>query len=168
MIFFESWKELYRVAVSALLIYPFIVFAVKVAGKRSTSKMNNFDWIVTVAMGAITGSAILAEEVTLSEAFVAITILLGLQYAATKATVYLPEVAKIIHSAPTLLYYEGVFQEDAMICERVSRGEIERAVREQGYNDLTEVGAVVMESNATLSVLGKTTGRTALLDKVRP
>ena len=166
MIFFESWQELFRVAVSVLLVYIFIVAGVRFMGKRSTAQMNNFDWIVTVALGSIVGSAIILKDVVLIEVFLAMTLLLGLQYAVTKAAARWDVVSQSVRAPPTLLFYEGTFYEEAMFKERVTRSEIEGAAREAGYSDLSSVQAVILESSAKLNVLGKTGGSMGLLDNV--
>ena len=166
MVFFESWEELFRIALSALLVYLFIIVGVRIAGKRSTAQMNNFDWIVTVALGSIVGSAILLKDVVLMEVFLSVGMLLGLQYAITKASGHWDAVSKSVRASPTLLFYDGAFHEEAMAHERVTQEEIKGAAREAGYGDLDEVQAVVLEANARLSVLGKSVG-TGLLDGVK-
>ena len=164
--FFESWGELLRIAVSALLIYVFIIAGVRFMGKRSTAQMNNFDWIVTVALGSIVGSAIILKDVVLAEVFLAIGLLLGFQYAITKAAVRWDAVSASVRAPPTLLFYEGAFHTEAMAKERVTKAEIEGAARESGYSDLREVGAVIIESSAKLSILGKNGADTGLLENV--
>ena len=163
MLFFESWAELFRIAVSALFVYVFIIAGVRLVGKRSTAQMNNFDWIVTVALGSIVGSAIILKDVVLVEAFLAIGLLLGFQYAITKAATRWSAVSKSFRAAPTLLFYQGAFHMEAMAQERVTQAEIEGAARESGYSDLGDVGAVILESSAKLSVLGKSEAGTGLL-----
>ena len=166
MLFFESWAELFRITVSALLVYVFIIAGVRFMGKRSTAQMNNFDWIVTVALGSIVGSAIILKDVVLVEVFLAIGLLLGFQYALTKAAVRWNAVSQAVRAPPTLLFYQGTFHWEAMSQERVTRSEIEGAARESGYRDLSEVGAVILESSAKLSVLGKSDADAGLLDDV--
>ena len=50
---FESWDRLQNVAIAAVFFYAFIVLLVRVLGKRTTSQMNNFDWIITIAVGSL-------------------------------------------------------------------------------------------------------------------
>ena len=166
MIFFESWRELFRIALSAFLVYPFIILCVRVAGKRSTAQMNNFDWIVTVALGSIVGSAILLKDVVLLEVFLALSLLLGFQYAITKAAVRWDTVSKVVRAPATLLFYDGGFIEAAMKHERIASRELESAVREAGYGNLSEVQAVILEADASFSVLGRKNAPSSLLDDV--
>lgn len=166
MLFFESWGELFRITVSVVFIYIFIIAGVRFTGKRSTAQMNNFDWIVTVALGSIVGSAIILKDVVLAEVFLAIGLLLSFQYAITKAATRWDAVSKTVRAPPTLLFYEGTFHWEAMSRERVTCMEIEGAARESGYSDLSDIRAVILESSAKLSILGKSGGAAGLLDNV--
>lgn len=165
---FQSWTELGRIAATAVLTYLFIIFAVRITGKRSTSKMNNYDWIVTVAMGSIAGSIVLLKDVVLLDGFVAVGTLLVLQFLSTKLSVHYSSVRKLLTAAPTLLYYRDEFLDDALKRERVTRDEILSAARQQGYNGLDTVIAVILEPSAELSFLERSTAEESpTLDEVR-
>jgi uncharacterized membrane protein YcaP (DUF421 family) len=163
MSWFESWEELGRVALSAVALYAFIVAAVRVVGKRTTSQMNNFDWIVTVAIGSILGSGVLLRDVVVAEVVVAVGVLLGAQYLVTKGSVRWPSVSRVVRARPRLLLYDGELRDEALAVERVTPSEVEAAVRGSGFSDLSDVKAVVLEADATLSVIGHGTARTGLL-----
>ena len=54
--------------------------------------------------------------------------------------------------------------EEALLAERVTQKEVEAAVRDAGYQDLSGVGAVVLETDASFSVIGRGPGPSGLLD----
>ncbi|MGB3222915.1 MAG: YetF domain-containing protein [Desulforhopalus sp.] len=167
MIIFDSWQHLIWIAGTALLFYPLVIILVRVAGKRSTAKMNNYDWIATIAIGSIMGSVILLKDVTLVDGLASIVILLSLQYALTKISVKMPTVSKAIHAEPVLLYYNGTYRRQDMDSERVTQNEIEAAVRRSGYGGMTDITAVVMETDASLSVIKRTEGPSVLLENLK-
>lgn len=151
--FFDTWDEVGRIALTGLLYYLFIILAVRLAGKRSTSKMNNFDWIVTVAIGSIAGSTILLKDVSLINGLAGTGVLLVLQYVSTKASVHSKAIGQLLRASPTLLVYQGDYLHQTMQRERVTAAEIRAAVREQGIADLDQVWAVILESDAEMSVI---------------
>ena len=155
MIFFESWHEIWRVTISAPIVYVAIVVFVRLSGKRSTSQMNNFDWIVTVAMGSIASASIIAEDVTIADGLAAIATLLILQFVLTKLSAYSNWFAKLVQAEPTIVFFHGQFQTAAMQRERLTQAEIMSALRENGVQNLEAVEAVVLESDAKLSVIRK-------------
>jgi len=150
---FESWNEMLRVFITTVMVYVVVVSMVRVLGKRTTAKMNNFDWIVTVAMGSMLGSTILLKDVVLLEGLLALTTLVLLQYLLTRLSVHSNWVARTVHAAPSLLLYDGEPLRDALRRERVTEGELISAVRSHGFLQLNEVKAVILESNAEFSVI---------------
>ena len=51
-IFFDGWSVLFRTAVVGVLAYVCLIFFLRISGKRTLSKMNAFDFVVTVALGS--------------------------------------------------------------------------------------------------------------------
>ena len=153
---FDGWDRVLSVLVTAPLLYATVVLFVRVSGKRSTSKMNTFDWIVTVAIGSIVGSGVVSSSVSLATAATAVGVLLLLQLVITKAASYSPGFHAVVTGSPTLVYFRGEFQEKAMHAERVARAEILTAAREAGHATMAAVEAVILESDGQLSVLGQT------------
>lgn len=153
--FFDSWAELGHIALASVLFYVFVVIAVQIGGKRSTSKMNNYDWIVTVALGSIFGSTILSDEIVLLEGFVASAALIGTKYTFTLAACHSKTISKLLRATPRLLVFKGEFLENEMRRERVTKAEIRAAVREKGLPTMDDVWAVVLEADAVLSVISK-------------
>ena len=152
-VFFDGWSGIIRIAITAPILYVAMILFIRISGKRSTSKMNNFDWIVTVALGSIVGSVILFKDVVVLEGLEAIALLLILQYGVTKLSALVPAFSKAIRSSPTIVFFRGEFQEKTMQSERVTRAEILAAIREAGQTRLDAVEAVVLESDANLSVI---------------
>lgn len=152
---FQSWEELGRIIVTALLVYPALILYVRMVGIRSISKMNNFDWVVTVALGSIVASVVLLEDVVLLDGLVAIYTLLVGQYVLTRLSLRSRIFMEAVHSSPALLFYEGHFLDEAMQRERIIKREVLSAIRKNGYADVSEVTAVVLEPDASFSVIGR-------------
>lgn len=150
---FDSWEQIGGAVANGVLYYLFIVVAIRLVGKRAVSRMNNFDWIVTVAVGAIAGATILSVDVSLAEGVGATSALLALQFGLTKLSTKSVICANLLYGKPTLLFYEGRFLDDALEKQRVTRAEVHAAVRVHGGASMDEVRAVVFEYDARLSVI---------------
>ncbi len=154
--FFDSWAEIARVVIVGVFAYLALVILPRVSGKRTLSKMNMFDFVVTIALGSTLASALLTEQVALVEAIVAFATLIFLQFVLTWLSVRSRFVSDLVKSQPTLLYYQGEFLREAMHRERVVEQEIYAAIRAQGIASIENVGAVVLETDGTFSALPKT------------
>lgn len=154
-VWFTGYERLVGIALSAVAVYILLLVVVRMSGKRSTSKMNNFDWIVTVAAGGLTASGILLESVTVADAAVGLVSLMTLQWLTTWLVVRSSTFSQVVKPAPTLLVHRGAFLEDNLRKARVGPAEVEAAVRGAGLGHLEDAQWVILETDATLSVLAK-------------
>ncbi|RKN83501.1 DUF421 domain-containing protein [Ulvibacterium marinum] len=152
---FDNQDNLIRIAFSAPVIYAIVILYIRLVGKRATSQMNSFDWIVTVAMGSLVASTIILKDISILEGAFSILLLLLMQLILTKLMVHSSALRKVVRSSPQLLVYNGEFLEDNMASERIVKNEILSAIRHRGVQNIKEVHAVVLETDATFSVITK-------------
>ncbi len=112
--FFNSWTSLLRTVIVGILAYVGLVFALRVSGKRTLSKMNAFDLVVTVALGSTLATILLSKDVALAEGLLAFLVLICLQYAVAWLSVRSRKFQQLVKARPTLLFYEGQFLQDAL------------------------------------------------------
>lgn len=152
-IFFGGWAGVLRTLLVGLLAYGALILMLRASGKRTLSKMNAFDLVVTVALGSTLATVLLNKSVPLAEGVAALGLLIFLQYAITWLSVRSNRFQSLIKAEPTLLVHEGRILEDALRRQRVTREEIEAAVRLAGHPDIGAVRTVVLETDASLSVV---------------
>lgn len=155
-VFFDGWSGPLRAIIAAPVVYVGVVAFIRLSGKRSTSQMNNFDWIVTVAIGSMVASPILLEDVVVLESLAGIAALLVLQYIVTLASRKWDAFERVVKARPALVAYDGRLVQNAMRDERVTRAEVMAALREEGLTDLSEAAAIILESDASFSVIRRT------------
>ncbi len=153
--FFDDWEPVLRVVVVGGLSYIFLLIFVRISGKRTLSKMNAFDFIVTITLGSAFGRILTARNVALVECIAAFLTLILLQWIVSTLRVHFKSFEHIIDSDPTLLYFDGRFISQNMKKERITESEILAKVREEGLASLNEVEAVIMESAGSLAVIYK-------------
>ncbi|MDJ0387800.1 DUF421 domain-containing protein [Roseomonas sp. E05] len=152
--FFDSWTGLARVLIVGSLAYVALVVLLRVSGKRTLAKLNAFDFIVTVALGSTLATVLLSKSVALAEGILAFALLAGLQFVVAWLSVRSERFDALVKSEPALLLHQGRFLDSALRAQRVTREEVLSALRGQGFARPEQVGAVVLETDGTLSVLG--------------
>ncbi len=80
---FDSWGGLGRVLFVGVLAYGALVAILRISGKRTLTKLNAFDLVVTVALGSTLATVLLSKDVALVEGVMAMTVLVSLQFAIT-------------------------------------------------------------------------------------
>lgn len=154
-LFFNSWNDLGRVLILGILGYISLVLLLRVSGNRTLSKLNAFDFVITIALGSTFGSFILNKSISLADGVMGFTVLIGMQYVVSWLTVRSKAIKRIIKSEPSLVYYNGEFLKDSMKRSRVIEAEIEQSVRNQGYANLEKVEAVVLETDGSFSIISQ-------------
>jgi uncharacterized membrane protein YcaP (DUF421 family) len=150
---FDGWTGILRVLVVGTLAYVGLVLVLRVTGKRTLSKMNAFDLIVTVALGSALASTMLSKSTPLAEGLAGMTLLVLLQFAVTWASVRSEALQGLVKAQPAILLHRGEWQRAAMRRERVTEEEILAALRGQGAKRVDATTTVVIETDGSLSVL---------------
>lgn len=166
--FFDSWEGLWRVVAVGIMAYVGLLFLLRISGKRTLSKLNAFDLIVTVALGSTLATVLLSRDVALLEGLLAFAVLIGAQYLITALSVRSAFARRLVKSEPRLLFYRGQMLADALLEERVTRNEVRAVVRASGFSNLGNVDAVVLETDGSFNVIGAggSEQRTALTDVI--
>lgn len=155
---FKDWESLLHIGLCALISYVVLFTFIRITGKRTLTKLNAFDFVVTVSLGSTLSSMILGKS-PIAEAMLALAVIIGLQFLLAYSAKKSQTIEKIINNSPTLLYYNGVFIESAMEKEIITEDEIHAEIRKYRIEHLEHVRAVVMELNGEITVIKKSTGR---------
>ena len=153
--FYDDWRLLVRVVLMGIIAYPAMILLLRVSGKRTLSKMNAFDMVITIAMGSVFASVLLSKTVSVAEGVLAFAVLVGLQWSAATLSVRSATFRHLIKATPTILYWGDAFLPEVCRRERVSESEIRCAVRTSGYGQMSDVQAVILETTGDLSVIPK-------------
>lgn len=150
---FQSGSVLARTAIVGVLAYFTLVVFLRVSGRRTLSKMNAFDFVVTVALGSTLATILLNRNVALAEGALALALLIALQFAITWSSVRARWVRRLVTGDPALLVYRGEMLPDALRRARVTEDEVRAALRGASVASLTDVEAVVLETDGSFSVV---------------
>ncbi|MGR0219836.1 DUF421 domain-containing protein [Agromyces sp. ZXT2-6] len=166
---FDSWAETARVVLVGTAAYATLVVVLRLSGKRTLSQLNAFDFIVTVALGSTLATILLSSDVSFVEGIVALALLAALQFVIAFASSRSERLRSAVAAEPTLVVWNGEIDRDALERNRLAESEVLQAIRCSGSGGLTEVAAVVLETNGTVSVIARSRiGDGSALGDLRP
>jgi uncharacterized membrane protein YcaP (DUF421 family) len=141
---FGGWDSLLRILVHGVLGYVALIFFLRLSGSRTLSKMNAFDFVITIALGSAFATLVLDDSIALINGVAALALLIGLQWVVSSIYIRSDRFESLVKTTPQLVYWRGEFEPRAMRRVRVTRAEILAAMRS---NDTTapEEAAVVLE-----------------------
>lgn len=160
---FDSWRDVGRVALLALIGYATLVVLVRVSGRRTLSSLNVVDLVVTVAAGNVIAMMALSERVSVANGTAALAALVLLEFATDWTALRWGWFRRATQFSPVLVYYRGRFMRDAMRRERLSEEDVRAAVRREGIPSLDEVEAAVLENAGTITIVRRSERRLDVL-----
>jgi uncharacterized membrane protein YcaP (DUF421 family) len=153
MIFFNGWEPVLRILVIGPLAFVALVLLLRGSGKRTLSKMNAFDFVVTIALGSLLATVIINQDVTLAEGAASFAVLVVAQFVITFVSVRSDRFERFLKAEPTLLYRNGEMLEKSLQRVRVTKREVETVARRRGLPNLDTVSAVILEADGSFSVI---------------
>ncbi|MGB7408344.1 MAG: YetF domain-containing protein, partial [Pontixanthobacter sp.] len=118
------------------------------------SKMTNFDFVMTVAMGSLVAGASQATEWNdVAQVGAAMAVLFLFQNVASRIRKTSDRVEKLMQNDPILLMKDGEICHEALRSTRVAESDLIAKLREANALDWSKVKAVVLETTGDVSVL---------------
>ena len=131
-----------------------VVVLVRINGLRSFSKMTNFDFVMTVAVGSLLASASQTNNwEAFLQAMIAMATLFLVQSVTARMRRQSDTIEAVMQNTPVILMRNGQIIESALAETRVARSDLLAKLREANVLDLNEVRAVVLETTGDISVL---------------
>lgn len=151
----DPWLDIVmRALILAAAAICWVVVLVRINGLRSLSKMTNFDFVMTIALGSlVAGAAQASDWKAFLQAMVAMAGLFLVQFGAARIRKSSGAAEDAIQNDPVLLMRNGEIFEDTLRQTRVAKSDLIAKLREANVLDLSEVRAVVLETTGDVSVL---------------
>lgn len=139
----------------AVLLYVFILFILRMTGKRQIADLQPFDLIITMAIADLASTAIADTDIPLLYSVVPILALYLVQQAVAFLSLRSRRFRTFVCGSPLLLVREGVLQEGIMQQANYTISDLSDHLRAQQVFDLKSVQYAILETNGSLSVLEK-------------
>lgn len=150
---FDDWLGVLRVALMGTTAYVALMLVLRVSGKRTLAKLNAFDLVITVSLGSTLATILLSSDVAFVEGVAALSLLAAMQFVVAKLTTVVPGLRSVVTAKPALVVQDGEVLEAMLARQRLTLEEVRQVVRQNGYGELSQIGAVVLETDGTLSVI---------------
>ena len=139
----------------AVLLYVFILFILRMTGKRQIADLQPFDLIITMAIADLASTAIADTNIPLLYSIVPILALYLVQQAVACLSLRSRRFRTFVCGSPLLLVREGVLQEGIMKEANYTVADLSDHLRAQQVFDMKSVQYAILETNGALSVLEK-------------
>lgn len=139
----------------ALYGYFFLVFIVRIVGRRPGKQLTPFEFILIFFLGGLMLTAIVSDEASITNAFCQIIAVAFAHFCLAALRNRSDRVAKILDGTPLILLEGNHWRADTMRHMRVKDDDVMEKARDQGLKTLEEIETAVLERNGEISILPK-------------
>jgi uncharacterized membrane protein YcaP (DUF421 family) len=140
----------------AAAVYLFLLVLFRISGKRTLSDVTTFDFVLLLIISEATQQALLGEDFSLTNAFLVILTLIGIDITLSLWVQRWPRLSKWIEGVPLVIVEHGQPLRERMKRVRVSEDEILTAARErQGLAQMDQIQYAVLERSGGISIIPK-------------
>ena len=153
------WHDIFHLQLSvgekvlrAVLIYLFLVAALRVVGKRELGQSNTLDLVVLLLVANAVQNGIIGNDVSVTGAVIGAVTLFAVNELFTRASYASTLVARVLEGTPSALIEEGEPIPKALFRAGISLPELRAIARRQGFADLGEVHTALLETNGVVTM----------------
>ncbi len=139
----------------ALFGYFFLVFIVRIVGRRPGKQLTPFEFILIFFLGGLMLTTIVQEEASLTNAFCQIIAIAAAHYMLTVLRAKSNRAAKILDGTPLILLEAGQWRVRTMQRMGIHDDDVMEKARDQGLKTLGEIETAVLERNGEISIIPK-------------
>jgi uncharacterized membrane protein YcaP (DUF421 family) len=136
-----------------MLVYMFLVVAVRAAGRRELAQLNSFDLVVLMMLANTVQNATIGNDNSMIGGLIGVSALLFINYVVVRVLYRHPRLDQVLEGQPVELIRHGRILREPLAREVITEEELLQAVRKQGLHDAAEVDRAVLETGGTISVV---------------
>jgi uncharacterized membrane protein YcaP (DUF421 family) len=141
------------IVIRAAVAYVFIIFLLRIIGRRELSTLAPSDLVLLVVMGDLVQNGVTQSDQSVTGIFLALSTFAILTVAVSVATFKSRRVQTLVQGAPLILVEDGKPVEQNLRSERLNIDDVAEEARGQGIERLDEIKWCVLESSGSMSFI---------------
>lgn len=139
--------------IRAIMGYYFLVFMMRIAGRRPGKQLTPVDFILVFFSGGLILTATVADDRSLSNAFAQIIAICAAHYLLVLMRLRWPSIGRIVDGTPLLLLERGYWHQQVMRTMMIQDADVMASARDQGLENLEQIDYAVLERNGQISII---------------
>lgn len=135
--------------------YLFLLFIVRIVGRRPGKQITPFEFILIFFLGGITLTYMVGDEVSLTNALCQITTVALMHYLVTVLRHKIPGLGRVMDGTPLVLMHRGQWEWKTMRNMGIVDDDVMAAARDKTVKALTDIDYAILERNGEISIIKK-------------
>lgn len=149
-----------------VIIYVLLVITLRLMGKRQMGELEISDLATTFLISQIASLPITDNDLPVSHSVIPIITLLTLEVSVSFVLSRFPRLKTVLSARPTTLIKNGTVSQKAMRDTRLSFDELFSELRQQGFDDISQIKYAILERNGNVTVIQKARYRQPTADQL--
>jgi uncharacterized membrane protein YcaP (DUF421 family) len=141
------------IVLRAVVAYVFIIFMLRIIGRRELSTLGASDLVLLVVMGDLIQNGVTQSDQSITGIFLAVSTIAILTLAMSLLTFKFRRARTLIEGVPLILFENGRPIEPNLRAERITIEEVAEEARQQGIEQLDDIRWCVLEPSGKLSFI---------------
>jgi uncharacterized membrane protein YcaP (DUF421 family) len=133
--------------------YLFLVFIVRIVGRRPGKQLTPFEFVLIFYLGGLTLTGIVGPEMSLTNAACQILTIALCHHALTWLRIRSDTFTRILCGIPLVLLSNGRWRSNTLNNMRLQDDDVMDMAREQGLRDLARIRLAVLETFGSISII---------------
>lgn len=146
--------ELLAVAGGSAALYILIIICLRLLGKKGLAELSLGDLVLIILIGEAIGSLIPQENAFLSAVVCVLTLTL-MNFIIERIVYRSKFLKKFLEGSPVNIIKDGKIKYDKMKTEKLTREDLEEALRQKGIKDIKNIEKAVLETDGGISIVEK-------------
>jgi uncharacterized membrane protein YcaP (DUF421 family) len=138
-----------------VIIYVFLVIAVRLFGKRELAQLNPFDFVVLLTISNTVQNAIIGDDNSITGGVIGALTLFLVNLLLVRFLYHHNPLDRLIEGEPDVLISHGRIRHKRLEKELITVAELERAAHRQGFASLNDVDTAVLEPGGGICFIAK-------------
>lgn len=143
------------IVLRAVVLYVFIVFVMRVIGRRELSSMTPFDLVLLIILGDAIQQGLTQDDYSVTGAILAVATIATLQVLTSYLSYRSKKARTVLEGDPIVLVDHGQIVQGNLKRERMTEDEVAEEMRQQQIASLDEVEWAIIEANGSISFIKK-------------
>lgn len=138
--------------IRSVIIYVFVVVAVRVMGKRQVGELNPHELVITILISAIATVPLEDNAMPLANSLVPILIFISLEIIESVLCMKSAKFRNLLQGKPIYIIKDSILIKNNLKRIRYTMDDINDSLRQQGVFDISQVKNAIVETNGKISV----------------
>lgn len=150
-----TFTETFQIIYKTILCYFFILFCLKIMGKREIGEISAFDIVVFFIISELFSLSLNEPEHSILRSVIPVSIIVLLQLVTALISLYVPKFRSLMEGKKSYLIYKGVIQQNEMKRQRYTIEDLMAQLRMKEIQTPQDVEYAILENNGELTIIKK-------------